>query len=68
MPGTVILVEVTEGQWVETGARLAVVEAMKMEHVLRAPTAGVITNLRARPGGSVDRSDPLMTIAPTKHD
>ena len=48
MPGTVTVVEVTEGQRVSAGDRLLVVEAMKMEHVLTAPVDGTVRELRAR--------------------
>ena len=64
MPGTVIAVEVVEGQRVEANARLVVVEAMKMEHVLTAPVAGVVTQLSAVPGARVDRDAVLAVIEP----
>ena len=44
MPGTVSVVDVVEGQQVRAGARLVVLEAMKMEHVLTAPIEGVWMN------------------------
>ncbi|MGH3830320.1 MAG: biotin carboxylase N-terminal domain-containing protein [Pseudonocardiaceae bacterium] len=64
MPGTVTVVEVTEGQRVTAGARLLVLEAMKMEHVLTAPVTGVIRHLRAHPGGTVARDAPLLVVDP----
>ena len=66
MPGTVTVVEVTEGQSVEVGQRLVVVEAMKMEHVLTAPVAGVVRELRARAGATVDRDAVLAVVEPTE--
>ncbi|MGH3699178.1 MAG: acetyl/propionyl/methylcrotonyl-CoA carboxylase subunit alpha [Pseudonocardiaceae bacterium] len=62
MPGTVTVVEVTEGQQVTAGARLLVLEAMKMEHVLTAPVTGTVRGLRARPGGTVERDAVLLTV------
>ena len=53
MPGKVIAVDVAEGQQVEAGQRLLVLEAMKMEHALTAPFAGVVTDLAAVVGGQV---------------
>ena len=53
MPGKVIAVDVTEGQHVEAGKRLLVLEAMKMEHALAAPFAGVVTDLAAVIGRQV---------------
>ncbi|HEY6422192.1 MAG TPA: biotin carboxylase N-terminal domain-containing protein [Pseudonocardiaceae bacterium] len=64
MPGTVTVVDVVEGQLVAAGARLLVVEAMKMEHVLRAPVDGVIRALQARPGGTVERDTVLAVVEP----
>ncbi len=42
-----------EGEAVEKGQRVAVIEAMKMEHVLAAPRAGTIVHLAAREGQQV---------------
>ncbi|MGZ3172629.1 MAG: acetyl/propionyl/methylcrotonyl-CoA carboxylase subunit alpha [Croceibacterium sp.] len=53
MPGKVIAVDVTEGQPVEAGQRLMVLEAMKMEHALTAPFAGTVTDLAAHEGQQV---------------
>ncbi|HWR48423.1 MAG TPA: biotin carboxylase N-terminal domain-containing protein [Pseudonocardiaceae bacterium] len=64
MPGTVTVVDVAEGQQVTAGARLLVLEAMKMEHVLTAPVNGVVRELRARPGGTVERDAVLLVIDP----
>ncbi|GAA0937173.1 biotin carboxylase N-terminal domain-containing protein [Pseudonocardia zijingensis] len=64
MPGTVTAVEVADGQRVEAGARLVVVEAMKMEHVLTAPVAGVVRELAARPGGTVAKDAVLLVLEP----
>ncbi|MFN2478177.1 MAG: biotin carboxylase N-terminal domain-containing protein [Pseudonocardiaceae bacterium] len=64
MPGTIIAVDVVEGQQVTAGARLLVLEAMKMEHVLTAPTDGVVRELRARPGDTVEREAVLLVVDP----
>jgi acetyl-CoA/propionyl-CoA carboxylase biotin carboxyl carrier protein len=64
MPGTITTVDVAEGQPVTAGARLLVLEAMKMEHVLTAPITGVVRELRARPGGTVERDGVLLVIDP----
>jgi len=42
MPGTVVAVSVVDGEHVEVGATIVSVEAMKMEHALTAPVAGVV--------------------------
>jgi acetyl-CoA/propionyl-CoA carboxylase biotin carboxyl carrier protein len=68
MPGTVTAVEVADGQEVEAGARLVVVEAMKMEHVLTAPVAGVVRELRARTGEAVAKDAVLLVVEPPLSD
>ncbi|HEY5882949.1 MAG TPA: biotin/lipoyl-containing protein [Nakamurella sp.] len=64
MPGTVTVVDVTEGQAVAAGQRLVVVEAMKMEHALVAPIDGTVRGLRAAPGGTVARDTVLLVVDP----
>ncbi len=53
MPGLVLSIAVEEGQKVVTGAVLAVVEAMKMENVLRAEQDGTVARVLSRPGDSL---------------
>jgi propionyl-CoA carboxylase alpha chain len=53
MPGLVISIDVAEGQEVKAGETLAVVEAMKMQNVLRAERDGVIKAIHARPGATL---------------
>jgi 3-methylcrotonyl-CoA carboxylase alpha subunit len=62
MHGRLIALFVEDGQAVEAGARLAVVEAMKMEHALLAPSAGKITGISARVGDSVEQGKVLMVV------
>ncbi|MBX9773619.1 MAG: acetyl/propionyl/methylcrotonyl-CoA carboxylase subunit alpha [Xanthobacteraceae bacterium] len=53
MPGQVVSIAVHEGQEVKAGEPLAVVEAMKMENVLRAERDGVVKRVHVRPGDSL---------------
>jgi propionyl-CoA carboxylase alpha chain len=53
MPGLLTSVIVDEGQEVKAGEALVVVEAMKMENVLRAERDGRVAKLRAKPGDSL---------------
>jgi len=62
MPGLVVRVEVQEGQRVDAGAGLVVVEAMKMENELRAPRPGVVSRIHVKPGQTVDKGVPLVTL------
>ena len=53
MPGLLSSLAVTQGQEVKAGEPLAIVEAMKMENVLRAERDGRIAAIRAKPGDSL---------------
>ncbi len=53
MPGLLTRVEVAEGQRVETGQPLAVVEAMKMENILRAERPGTVARIAHAAGDSL---------------
>ncbi len=53
MPGLIKAVNVAEGQDVKAGDSLAVVEAMKMENILRAERDGKIKKINAKPGDSL---------------
>jgi propionyl-CoA carboxylase alpha chain len=53
MPGLVVSIAVTEGQEVKAGETLAVVEAMKMQNVLRAERDGVVKKISATPGATL---------------
>ena len=53
MPGLVVSVAVREGQEVKAGETLAVVEAMKMENVLKAERDLVVSAIKAKPGDSL---------------
>jgi len=50
MQGTIVKVEVSEGQEVKQGDLIVVLEAMKMEQPLTAHKDGVVTSLNAEPG------------------
>ena len=53
MPGTIVAVQASDGDHVQADQVLIVLEAMKMEAVLRAPFAGTVTELQALPGRQV---------------
>ena len=62
MNGRLVALAVREGETVEAGKRLAVVEAMKMEHALIAPHAGVVRDLAANLGDQVEMGEPIMRV------
>ena len=63
MPGKVVSVLIAEGDVVEVGQPLVVLEAMKMESTLAAEVAGRVTAVRAVAGASVGAGDLLVEIA-----
>ncbi len=63
MPGLLVSLAVREGQAVKAGEELAVVEAMKMENVLRAERDGKVTKLRAKPGDSLAADQVILEFA-----
>ena len=62
MPGLVVRVEVSEGQVVEVGEGLVVVEAMKMENELRATVKGVVEHVHVKAGDRVEKGTELVTL------
>ena len=62
MPGLLREVFVVPGDAVEAGGRLALLEAMKMEHVLRAPRAGVVAEVPYGAGAQVEAGAPLVVL------
>jgi len=63
MPGLLASVAVSEGQEVKAGEALAVVEAMKMENVLRAVQDGTVKVLHAKPGDSLKVDQKILEFA-----
>jgi len=61
MPGKVVKVLVAEGQEVAAGAALVVLEAMKMEHTVRASEAGIVRAIHVAVGDQVD-ADRLLAV------
>jgi geranyl-CoA carboxylase alpha subunit len=62
MPGQVLALLVEEGQAVRAGDPLVILEAMKMEHTIRAPHDGVIAAIHARQGAQVAASTVLLDV------
>lgn len=64
MHGRVLQLFVAPGAEVAAGERLAVIEAMKMEHTLHAPFAGVVREVAVAAGAQVGEGGPIMVIEP----
>ena len=63
MPGTVVRIVAEAGDQVAEGAVVAVFEAMKMEHPVRSPSAGVVAELLVTVGETVEVGDLIAVIA-----
>jgi 3-methylcrotonyl-CoA carboxylase alpha subunit len=62
MHGKLLALLVAPGDTVQKGQRLAVIEAMKMEHALVAPIDGVVGEIAATVGAQVAENARIMTI------
>jgi len=62
MPGLLLSVAVTPGQAVKAGDALAVIEAMKMENVLRCAQDGIIAKVQVQPGDSLAVDQEILTF------
>jgi 3-methylcrotonyl-CoA carboxylase alpha subunit len=62
MPGKVLSVMVAAGDTVRVGQSLLVMEAMKMEHTLRAPVSGKVESIHAAVGDQVEAEAALIVI------
>ena len=62
MPGTILKVNVTQGQAIQEGEVLCILEAMKMENEIMAPKSGTITQVVVTKGAKVDTGAPLVVI------
>jgi 3-methylcrotonyl-CoA carboxylase alpha subunit len=66
MAGLVVKVLLKDGARVEEGQPVMVMEAMKMEHVVKAPCAGYVEGLKATAGQQVFDSSVLFTVKENK--
>ncbi|MDA1310113.1 MAG: acetyl/propionyl-CoA carboxylase subunit alpha, partial [Proteobacteria bacterium] len=60
MPGLLVSVAVSEGEAIKAGQELAIVEAMKMENVMRAERDGVVSKVHAVAGSSLAVDQPII--------
>jgi biotin carboxyl carrier protein len=63
MPGLIVDVRVREGDSVQPGQSLVVLESMKMENELKAPRAGTVSRIHVGKGDSVEQNKVLVTLA-----
>src|SRR6185436_20014180 len=62
MPGLVVSVPVSEGEQIEKGQVLAVLESMKMQNELKSPRDGVVGRIRVKSGESVEQKQTLLSL------
>ncbi|EHB59001.1 Methylcrotonoyl-CoA carboxylase [Mycolicibacterium rhodesiae JS60] len=63
MPGAVVRIEVIQGTRVEAGTPIVVLEAMKMEHTVRAPADGVVSTISVTAGDQVESGQVLAVVS-----
>lgn len=62
MPGLVVAIPVEEGQTVEKGDVLLILESMKMQNELRSPKEGTVARIKVKPGDSVEQKTTLLSV------
>jgi acetyl-CoA/propionyl-CoA carboxylase biotin carboxyl carrier protein len=68
MQGTVLSVEVAEGEAVVAGQVICVVEAMKMENEVHALRDGVVSELSVQPGAAIGTGQVICVVAPPQQE
>ena len=63
MPGLVVSMDVAQGQEVKSGEIVCVIEAMKMQNIIRAERDGTVKSVGAKPGDSVAADEVLVEFA-----
>ena len=62
MPGLVVAVSVNEGQQIEKGQVLVILESMKMQNELKSPRAGKVEHVKVKAGESVEQKQLLVSV------
>ena len=62
MPGMVVSILVEDGQEVEQGQVMLILESMKMQNELKTPRAGTVGRIRVKPGESVEQRQTLLSV------
>jgi acetyl/propionyl-CoA carboxylase alpha subunit/acetyl-CoA carboxylase carboxyltransferase component len=64
LQGTIVAIEVSVGDLVRPGQQIAVIESMKMEHLVAAPQGGKVTKIVAGDGATLMHGEPILFIEP----
>jgi biotin carboxyl carrier protein len=62
MPGLVVSIPVAEGDVVEKGQVILILESMKMQNELKSPKEGTISRIRVKPGETVEQRQALLSV------
>ncbi len=62
MPGLVVAIPVNEGDAIEKGQVILILESMKMQNELKSPRAGTMGRIRVKPGESVEQKQTLLSV------
>jgi acetyl/propionyl-CoA carboxylase alpha subunit/acetyl-CoA carboxylase carboxyltransferase component len=68
LQGTMVAIEVAEGDLVRPGQQIAVIESMKMEHLVIAPHGGKVTKVIALSGVTLMQGEPILFLEPADVD
>ena len=63
MPGRITKVLVTEGELIEAGQGVLILEAMKMENEIKSPSAGIVKSIRVKDADAVEKNAILIEIS-----
>ena len=66
LQGTIVAIEVSEGDLVRPGQQIAVLESMKMEHLVTAPRGGRVTKIAASNGATLMHGEPILFLEPAE--
>jgi acetyl/propionyl-CoA carboxylase alpha subunit/acetyl-CoA carboxylase carboxyltransferase component len=64
MQGTIVSIDIKEGDLVRKGQQIMIMNSMKMEHVIRSETAGIVVRIEVAQGDAVYEGHPLVYIEP----
>ena len=68
IPGKIVTIEVNEGDVVEEGQVILILEAMKMQNEIQAPISGTVSSVTCEEGQSIEANVPLVVIEPDAKD
>lgn len=68
LQGTIVAIEVREGDLVRPGQQIAVLESMKMEHLVTAPHGGKVTKIAAEAGVTLMQDEAILFLEPAEID